>query len=99
MNVYFLFSSFKFCSSFRYKEQQLQRPRVGGILIDPTFTKVVLIHFKFSTRFRFPQGKLKDFELPSVGARRKITEFTGYDCGDDLQLENPIELIDDKVTY
>jgi len=83
----------------KYKEQQLQRPRVGGVLIDPTFTKVVLIHFKFSTTFTFPQGKLKDFELPSVGARRKITEFTGYDCGEDLQLENPIEFVAGNVSF
>ena len=77
----------------------MQRPRVGGVLIDPTFTKVVLIRFNSSTRFMFPQGKLNNLELPSAGAKRKITEFTGYHSGEDFQLDNTIEFIVGKVSY
>lgn len=53
-------------------------PRAGGILMNPSKTKILLVKAPGSKRWSFPVGKVHGKECLSDCAEREILEETGY---------------------
>lgn len=82
------------CQEFskKSKHKHNHHPRAGGILVDPTYTKILLVEDSFSGKYNIPKGKVYAGEGTFVAAKRQIIENTGYDPEDNIERENPVEI-------
>jgi len=55
-------------------------PRCGGILLNQSKTKVLLVKSYGGTRWNFPAGKINYAEDYAVCAEREVFEETGFQC-------------------
>merc|ERR1712168_1243410 len=80
----------EFAKKSRYKHNH--HPRAGGILLDPTYTKILLVKDSYSGKYNIPKGKVYSGEETFVAAKRQIMENTGYDPEDNIERENPVKI-------
>ena len=52
-------------------------PRFGGIVLNDTSTKVLMIRANKRSNFGFPRGKAEAFEIPQKSAQREVMEEIG----------------------
>ena len=72
-------------------------PRAGGILLDPTYTKILLVKDSYSGRYNIPKGKVNKGEDTLEAAKRQIIENTGFDPEENIEQENPVEIYPHKT--
>jgi len=82
------------CQSFANKSRNKHNhhPRAGGILLDPTYTKILLVKDSYVGKYNIPKGKVYAGEGTFVAAKRQIIENTGYDPENNIERENPVEI-------
>ncbi|KAF8324150.1 DCP2-domain-containing protein [Cantharellus anzutake] len=68
-------------------------PVCGAIMIDPSWTKCVLVKgWKSSAAWSFPRGKINLDEPEHECAAREVMEETGYDISDKINLDAVIRV-------
>ena len=72
-------------------------PRAGGILLDPTYTKILLVKDSYSGRYNIPKGKVNKGEDTFEAAKRQIVENTGFDPEENIEQDNPVEIYPHKT--
>ena len=78
--------------SYRSRHKHNHHPRAGGILLDPTYTKILLVKDSYVGKYNIPKGKVYAGEGTFVAAKRQIIENTGYDPENNIERENPVEI-------
>ncbi|RLN44365.1 hypothetical protein BBJ28_00012631 [Nothophytophthora sp. Chile5] len=79
-----------------FKTYQRQVPVVGGILLNPSRNKLLLVCNWKGTSWTFPRGKVNEGETDMECARREIFEECGYDVGDALEPKQYLEFVQNE---
>jgi len=87
------------CQEFAKKSKYIHEhhPRAGGILLDPTYTKILLVKDSYSGKYNIPKGKVDKEEDTFEAAKRQIIENTGFNPEENIEQENPVEIYPHKT--
>ena len=69
---------FESCYS-KFKIYKKKIPKIGAILLNATYTKVLIVSNLENTYFVFPRGKINEGETELECAIREVNEEIGYD--------------------
>ena len=75
--IYFKIINYQQCT-LRNEEVHKKQAKVGGILLDPTRTKMLLVIDKYTGHLRFPKTKVTDVNRSLQEAEAKIKLEFGW---------------------